>query len=106
MTDMARETITYGAGGTSCYHFPANCLILTTRTLSICRFLLDVVDDIANTTYTAEALSTLGQVFSVSLPIKFRDMDLAEECIKAAIRLNPTCSKSNHRMGLFQFFKV
>ncbi|KAG4076821.1 hypothetical protein HA402_009167 [Bradysia odoriphaga] len=69
------------------------------------RFLLEVVDDIAPKPDTARSLSSLGEVFSVSLPIRFRDLELAEECIKVAIRLNPTCSKSNHRMGLFQFFK-
>ncbi|XP_037049347.1 uncharacterized protein LOC119083667 [Bradysia coprophila] len=69
------------------------------------RFLLEVVDDIASKADTARSLSSLGEVFSVSLPIRLRDLELAEECIKVAIRLNPSCSKSNHRMGLFQFFK-
>lgn len=48
----------------------------------------------------------MGEVFSVSLSQQFQDLDLAEECITTAIQMTPTCSKSNHRMGLFQWTKV
>lgn len=46
------------------------------------------------------------QVFSASLPKQFQDDDVAEECITAAIEISPTCSKANHRMGIFQWTKV
>lgn len=54
----------------------------------------------------AKAIATMGEVFSTSLPKKLQDLDLAEECMKAAINIRPTCYKSNHRMGIFQFKKV
>lgn len=48
----------------------------------------------------------MAEVFSATLPTKFQDIGLAEECITAAVENSTACSKAFHRMGLFQWSKV
>lgn len=73
----------------------------------LCRYLLEAAEHFgSDNDNAAKDVTTMGEVFSVSLPVQFQDLDLAEECITTALQISPTCSKANHRMGLFQLFKV